>query len=130
MRVKVLDEWESVLVGLGAEGKLQPKLSVTCGREYTVYGLSLHETSVVYRAGVFTCQLVSDHGDLIFAPINIFSVIDGKFPDCWRIEVRGGSVLIWPDIFFREFFFDDLSDGVPECVAAFRHLQSKLESAS
>ena len=25
-----------------------------------------------------------------------------------------------------EFFFDDLSDGVPECVAAFRNLQSLL----
>ncbi|MDR2959518.1 MAG: hypothetical protein LBV10_08225 [Stenotrophomonas sp.] len=129
MRVKVIDEWESVLAGLGAEGKLKPRLSVTRGREYTVYGLSLHENSVVYRAGVFTCQLVGDHGEMIFAPINIFSVTDQEFPNCWRIEIRGGSVLIWPDIFFREFFFDDLSDGVPECVAAFRQLQSQLENA-
>ncbi|HIE5355655.1 TPA: hypothetical protein ACXNP2_002262 [Stenotrophomonas maltophilia] len=130
MRVKVIDEWESVLAGLGAEGKLKPRLSVTRGREYTVYGLSLHEASSVYRAGVLTCQLVSDHGNLIFAPVDIFSVTDGKLPACWRIEIRGGSVLIWPDIFYREFFFEDLSDGVPECVAAFRHLQSQLEDAS
>lgn len=129
MRVRVIDDWESVLAGLGAEGKVKPKLSVTRGKEYTVYGLGLHDSSVVYRAGVLVCQLVSDYGNLIFAPINIFSVVDGRFPDCWRIEIRDGNVLMWPDIFHKEFFFDDLSEGVPECVAAFRHLQSMLGDA-
>lgn len=100
---------------------------VTRGKEYTVYGLSLHESSVLYKAGVLNCQIVSDYGDLIFAPIDIFSVFDPRMPDCWSIELRDGNVFIWPDIFRREFFFDDLSEGVPECVAAFRDLQSKLE---
>ncbi|HDS1221270.1 hypothetical protein ABE583_18820 [Stenotrophomonas sp. TWI143] len=126
MRVKVIDDWESVLADLGAEGKVKPKLFVARGKEYTVYGLSLHRSSSVYRAGALICQLVDDYGNLIFAPIGVFDVIDGAIPDFWRIEVRDGDVLIWPDIFYKDFFFDDLSDGVPECVAAFRNLQSLM----
>lgn len=126
MRVKVVDDWENVLADLGAEGKLKPRLSVTRGKEYTVYGLSLPRSSSVYREGVLNCHIVSDYGNLIFAPANIFSVVDGGLPDCWRIDIRNGSVLMWPDVFYQEFFFDDLSEGVPECVSAFRNLQLLL----
>lgn len=100
------------------------------GKEYTVYGLSLHRSSSVYRAGAIICQLVDDYGNLTFAPIGVFDVTDGAIPELWRVAVRDGDVLIWPDIFHKEFFFDDLSEGVPECVAAFRHLQSQMEDAS
>lgn len=127
MRVKVIDHWERVFADLRAEGRGKLSLFVTRGQEYTVYGLSLHESSVLYKAGVLNCQIVSDYGDLIFALIDIFSVFDPRMPDCWSIELRDGNVFIWPDIFRREFFVDDLSEGVPECVAAFRDLQSKLE---
>lgn len=129
MRVKVIDDWEDILADLGADGKVRPRLSVTRGKEYTVYGLSLHRSSSVYRADILICQLVSDYGNITFAPINIFTVVDGRLPDCWRIGIRDGNVLIWPDIFYQEYFFDDLSEGVPECVSAFRNLQSLLGDA-
>lgn len=84
----------------------------------------------MYRAGILVCELVDDYGNLTFAPIAAFEVIDGAVPDLWRVDVRDGDVLIWPDIFYREFFFDDLSEGVPECVAAFRNLRSLLGDVS
>lgn len=130
MRVKVIDDWENVLADLGAEGSVRPKLFVGRGKEYMVYGLSLHRSSSVYRAGALICQLVDDYGNLTFAPINIFDVVDGRVPDSWRVGTRDGDVLIWPDIFYKDFFFDDLSEGVPECVVAFRNLQSLLGDAS
>lgn len=129
MRVKVVDDWENVLAHLGAEGKVKPTLFVTRGKEYTVYGLGLHRSSSVFRAGVMICELVDDYGNLTFAPIGIFEVTDGAIPELWRVSARNGDVLLWPDILHKEFFFDDLSDGVPECVAAFRNLQSRLELA-
>ncbi len=113
MRVKVINGWESVLADLGAEGKAKPKLFVARGREYTVYGLSLHRSSTVYRAGATICQLVDDCGNLAFAPIGIFEVTDGAIPELWRVAIRDGDVLIWPDIFHKEFFFDDFSEGFP-----------------
>lgn len=91
MRVKVIDHWERVFADLRAEGRGKLSLFVNRGKEYTVYGLSLHESSVLYKAGVLNCQIVSDYGDLIFAPIDIFSVVDPRMPDCWSIELRDGG---------------------------------------
>lgn len=49
MRVNVIDDWEGVLADLGADGNVKPECSVTRGKECTVYGLGLHDSSVVYR---------------------------------------------------------------------------------
>lgn len=129
MRVKVVEDWERILTGLGAGGHLKPKLFVARGKAYTVYGLSLPRDSAVYRAGQILCHLVDDHGNLVFAPIGVFDVTDDAIPEIWRVAVHDGDVVFWPDIFHREYFFDDLSDGDPECVAAFQYLRSQLGDA-
>lgn len=127
MRVKVVSDWVAILAGLGAEGRVKLTLFLGAGNEYTVYGLSLHRESSIYRGGTLVCKVVDDYGNLTSAPIDIFDVVDGAMPKEWRIEKRFDGVFMWPDLFHREFFFDDLSEGVPECVAEFRSLKSKME---
>ena len=127
MRVKVVSNWVDILAGLGAEGRVKSTLFLGAGTEYTVFGLSLHRESSIYRGGTLVCKVIDDYGNLTSAPIGIFDVIDGSMPKEWRIEKRFDGVFMWPDLFHREFFFDDLSEGVPECVAEFRNLRYIME---
>lgn len=129
MRVKVLNNWETTLLRMGENKQRTPTFFIRAGQEHTVYGLSwLREPAVAGWAGP-VCEITDDHGNLVSAPIEIFDVIDSHVPDVWRVVKGDSGVFLWPEVFLKDFFFDDLSEGVPECVEEFRNLQELLGGA-
>jgi hypothetical protein len=129
MRVKVLDHWADVLPRTVLGSRPPPKLFISPGKEYLVYGLSLPQNSTVYGR-VLLCEVIDDDGNLISTPIDIFEVTDRQIPAIWRAESRDGSFFLWPETFLRKFFFDDLSEGDPETIDAFRVVREAIEDAN
>jgi hypothetical protein len=127
MRVRVVREWERILSAVCLGTGREVTLFVTAEKEYTVYGMSWHKCSSLFGQPMLACEITDNYGNLISAPIDIFDVADGRIPDIWRIEKREDAVLLWPEVFLNKFFFDDLSEGVPECVHAFQNIKKLLE---
>lgn len=128
MRVKVLDNWLEILPKTTIGNGPCPKIFIGPGKEYVVYGLSWPRRSIIYGRAPL-CEVVDDYGNLISVPIDIFEVTDRRIPSAWRADVRDGSFFLWPEAFFREFFFDDLSEGDPESVNAFLAVREAIENA-
>jgi len=127
MRIQARGDWQDVLAGIGDQlGKPPPTLFVTANKQYTVYGLSWHTASSVYGMG-FLYEVVDDHGNVVSAPMDAFDIVDDRISTTWLVRKRGDSVFFWPELFFQKFFFDDLSEGVPEVVEAFRGLKNAIE---
>lgn len=126
MRVKTVSEWTNVLAAMTVAGRSCPRLFLSSGRDYLVYGLSWPSQSVSYGPTLL-CQLLDDYGNLVSVPVSIFEITDNRIPSVWRAEVGNGSFNLWPEVFYREYFFDDLSDGVPNVVEAFRKARDIIE---
>lgn len=125
MLVQPLPEWHDVLSSM-ATGRFRSKLALSYNRAYLVLGLSWPARSVLYGQ-VAHCHLVDDDGNLFAAPLGIFSILDPTVPANWMAKSGEGSVFLWPGLFYREFFFDDLSEGVSEVVTEFRDLKVGME---
>lgn len=131
MRVRALDDWKDVLSRISERGgkKKPPTLFISAKSEYLVYGLRWQYNRGMGEQPVLYCEIVEDFGNLIAAPLEVFEVIDGTIPNLWRLEQHPDGAFLWPDLFFQEYFFDDFSDGVPDCVKEFRTLQERMAEA-
>lgn len=124
MRVRALPDWRSVLNSCSQ--KTVHDLYVSSDKEYVVYGLAWRVGSSALGTGFF-CEIADDYGNLVSAPIDVFEIVNQELSSTWKVTKRSDAVLIWPDLFLQEFFFDDFSEGVPGVVEQFRNLQREFD---
>jgi len=93
------------------------------GREYLVLGLAVWD-------GEPWVQIPSKSGYVLHVPLCLFEVVDGRIPALWVLRVsEDGSFTLWPPSFYREYYFDDLIEGVPSVSADFRQILLALAKA-
>lgn len=128
MRIKTKPDWQNALSSIvGRLCEAPPTLFITEMKEYTVYGLSWHATSSIFGAG-FVCEVADDYGNIVSVPLDIFDIVEDRVSNTWLVRRRGDSIFFWPELFFQQFFFDDLSEGEPGVVQAFRSIKKAIES--
>lgn len=101
---------------------IQRDYNITVGRLYLVYGLQVKGDASIH------IEYLSDSGNLSEAPLELFKIKDGRVSRYWQVKVWGdGNLTIWPELFYKEYFHDDLSEGIEENVQAFIELKKLLE---
>jgi hypothetical protein len=101
---------------------------VTPGKEYLVLGLTMMTESWALGAGV-ALDLIDDSGGWSINPLFLFEVIDPRPSRYWVAKKVGEAELaLWPESFFRDYYHDHLTDGVPEVVADFKQVCALLEA--
>jgi hypothetical protein len=73
-------------------------------------------------------DIASDSGYLYPVPLCLFEVIDGRVSQHWQVrQYEDGDLTLWPPSFYREYYHDDLIEGVPEVVDDFRRVRIQIE---
>jgi hypothetical protein len=92
------------------------------GREYVVFGIRILN-------GMPWVDLVSDTNYLFPAPLCLFEITDGRVSQYWETRVsKDGNLLIWPRSFYREYYHDDLLEGVQDVVEDFERVRAMIEA--
>lgn len=103
------------------------EFALELGKTYMVVGVQFSVDSNVLGTGTWL-HLVNEHGKLSWAPISLFEIVDGRASRYWRVDTTApGQTRIWPDLLFRDYFHEDLGEGIPEAVAEFTALLQRLE---
>lgn len=101
---------------------------VTIGMEYIVFGLTFFVNSNLFGTGV-VIQFQDDDGNLAFAPLFMFEIVDGRPSKHWEARFyEDGVFQLQPSSFYRAYYHDDLSEGGSEIVEDFRHVRSLMET--
>ena len=90
------------------------------GKEYVVYGLRILQGSI-------WVELVSDTNYLYSVPLCLFEVVDKKVSKYWEIGLRKNNIYFWPNSFYKEYYHDDLFEGVPEVLENFLRIKSLID---
>jgi len=108
---------------LGFPAWQNPLFQITPGREYTVLGVTATPN---YISGAVV-QLANDASVCIFVPICLFEITDPRPSRYWRAELYNIHTLrLWPSEFLKEYFHDDLSDGINGTREVFLEVEKKL----
>ncbi len=103
---------------------------VTIGKEYVVLGVAFHINLPGFGTGV-QIQFHDDDGNLAFAPLFLFEIIDGRPSRYWVAQFyEDGRFKIQPLSFYKEYYHDDLSEGREEVVEDFNRVRKLLEAES
>jgi hypothetical protein len=96
------------------------------GKEYVVFGLSLFGgMSWVDIASEATS---ADPGYLHPAPLCLFEIVNGHVSRYWEAHQHGDrDLMLQPRSFYRDYYHEDLADGVPEVVEDFARMRALLE---
>ena len=98
-------------------------------KSYIVFGLSFMLHSDHGRCCMV--EIISDYEHLTHAPLFLFNVVDPRISKYWSLKVIDDfTIVVWPDLFNRDYFHDDLSENVPEVVSAFLKLRKLIEVES
>lgn len=130
MKIRCIAEYPSPeqIDQLGKEFYPHQTFGITIGREYLAYGIEFVIASSLYGTGALV-NLVSDYNHLSAAPLCLFEITDGRVSRFWECRMSpDGWVTLWPPSFYREFYHDDLAEGVSEVVEDFRSVRAMLES--
>jgi len=101
---------------------------VTVGKEYLVFGLHFLIKCEGFGTGV-QVQFLDDDGHLGFAPLFMFTIVDGRPSKYWEARFwEDGHLTLQPPSFYRDYYHDDLSEDVPEVVEDFKRVRAMLES--
>jgi len=100
----------------------------TIGKEYTVIGIAYSKDST-YLENYPMLELVNDFGNYEGAPLFLFEIIDDRSSQYWHIKFNNETkyLYMWPESFYQEYYFDDLTDGVPEVEKDFERVSKLLE---
>lgn len=110
----------------GISGKDPRDYSITAGRKYLVLGLTFVPKPALTVASILY-QVLNDYGGVSHVPAEFFSIENGQCSAFWAVrQHEDGSMLIWPQEFFVEFFHDDLSEGVRSAIDVLRTVVGKL----
>jgi hypothetical protein len=102
--------------------------SLTPGKEYIVLGITFSCGATAY-GGHPAFEVENDAGWLSLAPAFLFEIVDGSASIHWRCRVRHNGVLeLEPESFFRPYYHDDLSEGVPAVVQDFKEVCARFRA--
>jgi hypothetical protein len=96
---------------------------VVIGKEYTVYGLSIR------GQGIWVEMLGEGFAFPVSAPLCLFEIVDGRVSKYWEARNKDGWFTLWPPSFYSNpYYFEDLSDDVPEVVEHFKLVRAIMEN--
>ncbi len=102
--------------------------ALTTGREYLVLELFFATGDEPFGTGTWVV-IPDDHGRFGEAPLPLFEVTDPRVSRYWELQRwPNGNVTLGPAVFGRDFFVDDLFEGVPAAAAEFRRVYQLLDS--
>ena len=101
------------------------RTDITIGKTYIVLGLNFYSENGTYFRGT-VIDFIDDQGQYAWTTLAYFEIVDPRVSIFWRAKVGLTHFSLWPAEFHREFFHDDLSDGVPEVVAMFNRAVERL----
>ena len=129
MRVRCVREYpsEEQIAHLGPNFYRNQSFPITVGKEYLVLGIETYNNSVAYGTCV-GIQYKTDDGNLLSTPIILFEITDPRVSNYWEARITDdGGLLLWPTAFYREYYHDDLSSGVPEVMKDFNYVYDLLD---
>jgi len=92
------------------------------GEEYVVFGLSI-------LGGAAWVDLVTDSEYPVPVPLCLFEITDGRVSQYWEARFyEDGDLTLWPPSFYKEYYHDDLSEGVSEVVEDFKRVRAFIEA--
>lgn len=121
MKIQLIKDWKKLLAESGESQSAN--FFISTEKVYVVYGISIWGQ---YGNGRPNFEIVDDDGNLVSLPAIIATVVDHTCPNNWIVRMIEKGLVVWPEVFFRKFFFDDLSDGEPTAVRAFKELRAKM----
>jgi hypothetical protein len=130
MKVRCISTYpnEEQLRRLGPHFNRRQTFGVSVGTEYLVLGIAVILESSSYGTG-FYVNIQEDNGHFVHVPLCLCEITDGRLSKHWRAKVwEDGEVTLWPPSFYREYYVDDLSEGVSDVVADFRRVRRLLEA--
>jgi hypothetical protein len=105
----------------------QMTFGLEIGKEYVVFGMR-------FFGGMPWVEIASeasfaDPGYLHPAPLCLFEMVDGRVSRYWEARRRGDAGLVLePRSFYRDYYHEDLADGVPEVVEDFARMRALMEA--
>lgn len=105
-----------------------PDHQIIPGQTYLVLGITFSFPDEPHGGGV-QYQILNDFGKCRSIPSCLFEMHDPRCSKHWIArQDEDGSLLLWPEEFYAEFFHDDLSEGVPSAIDAFTRVVEQLQS--
>jgi hypothetical protein len=112
----------------GIDADFDPCFQITIGKECTVFGISIIHGKSGY-SGLVMYEILDDvRSYCISMPHCLFEIIDGRASSYWEIRINNEDITIWPEDFFCDYFFDDLSDGEPLARKKFNEILKKMQN--
>lgn len=91
------------------------------GSEYTVLGLQFETHSVVWGTGPWARVAVGE--DLVVAPLCLFDIVEERASRHWRVRRwQDGSVTLWPEAFYADYFLNDVKRKKPAALDELRRI--------
>lgn len=128
MKVQCLKKYpsEEQIIELGKNFYANQGFYVEVGEYYTVLAVFIYNNQPAFGSGCWI-QVVSKDEHLINAPLCLFQVIDGTLSRFWEISVnQKGTVCFCPPSFLKEYYYDDLSEGVKEIRNDFNRIKNLI----
>lgn len=112
---------------LGIEYKTTSDHQIIPGNSYLVLGITFM-LPVEFHGGGVHYQILNDFGNCRSIPACLFEVEDARCSRHWTAKQDlDGSLLLWPEEFFTQFFHDDLSEGEFEAVETFKKVVARMQ---
>lgn len=130
MKVRCLNNFlrEDQRAAIGLPQGESIKHAITPGSEYVVLGLSVKPQGSRNGSGLFV-EIANDWGQCRGISINLFEVVDAQCSKYWHVRNHeDGTVLLWPEEFYKEYFLDDLIEGESDACAIFEDLVSRMDA--
>jgi hypothetical protein len=114
------------LEAIGLPPETHQEYHITEGKEYLAMGLETHVGSSVFG----TCTAIrheTDYGHIVASPAMLFEIIDPRVSQHWRAKLRpDGTITLWPESFYEDFYFEDFSEGVKAIMDDYRQVHALL----
>jgi hypothetical protein len=123
MKISMRKDWKEQLIARGNDR--EANFFLREGIEYLVLGISFLNKNK--DNGGVLLEILDDDGNLISLCSQSAEIVDNSPPRNCIVRQLDRGLFIWPPIFFQNYFFDDLSDGVPEVVQDFKSLLSEIK---
>jgi hypothetical protein len=95
---------------------------IILGKEYIVFGIRI-------LGGAPWVDIVTDSGYLYPVPLCLFEITDGRVSQYWELHFyEDGDLTLWPPSFYKEYYHDDLIEGVYEVVEDFDRVRTLIEA--
>lgn len=131
MIVRCVSEWpsEEQIEKLGEGFSRNQSFGVKVGREYVVLALDFFIESNLFGTGAYIEYPDDEFDQVYFAPLCLFEIVDPRASRFWEARYREdkGWVTLRPPSFYRDYYKEDLFEGVPEIVEDFRRVRALLE---